>query len=150
MCLLYARWRELAAGERQLLLGLMAALPVVAVLLRLSGLMRTVRLLEHTSGNAAPRRADAAEVKDAQRLAELAAVAGRRGPIRATCLRQALLVYWLLRRRGFLPELRVGARKDGDAFAAHAWVELEGVPLGKGESAHVPFSGGGLPRSSRG
>lgn len=142
MSRLYARWRALAAGERRLLLGLMAALPVVAALLRLSGVMRTARLLERMSGNSPPRRADGVDMKDAQRLAQLAAVAGRRGAIAATCLRQALLVHWLLRRRGFSPELKLGVRKDADTFDAHAWVELQGAALGQGELAHMPFARG--------
>ena len=64
--------------------------------------------------------------------------------IAATCLRQALLVHWLLRRRGFSPELKLGVRKQADAFDAHAWVELQGVALGQGELTHVPFAGPGL------
>lgn len=137
---LLARWRALAADERGLLLGLMAGLPVIAALLRLLGVMRTMRLLERTSGGAAPRRADPFEVSDARRAAQLTALAGRRGLIAATCLRQALLLYWLLRRRGFAPELKLGVRNDGDAFAAHAWIELQGMALGEGEAAYLPFA----------
>jgi hypothetical protein len=139
MLRLFARWRALAARERCLLLGLMAGLPVIAAMLRLLGVMRTTRLLDRTSEGVAPRRADPFELNDARRVAQLTALAGRRGLIAATCLRQALLVYWLLRRRGFAPELKLGVRNDADAFVAHAWIELQGMTLGEGEAAYVPF-----------
>jgi hypothetical protein len=142
---LYARWQALPGDERRLLLGLVAALPVIAALVRVLGAVRTARLLERTSGGTPTRcRADAAEMQAAQRLAALAAIAGRRGAITATCLRQALLVHWLLRRRGFSPELRLGVRKQADAVDAHAWVELQGVALGQTRLAHLPFPGRGL------
>ena len=123
-----------------MLLGLMAALPLIAAMVRLLGVVRAARLLERNSGTSALRRADSAELGAAQRLAQLAAIAGRHGAITATCLRQALLVHWLLRRRGFAPELKFGVRNHADVFDAHAWVDLQGVALGQGTLAHLPFA----------
>jgi len=47
----------------------------------------------------------------------------------ATCLRQSLVVWFLLRRRGLPAELRIGARKVEDRLEAHAWVESNGLCL---------------------
>jgi hypothetical protein len=66
---------------------------------------------------------------DAQRIAELANIAGRHGAWQNTCLRQALTVQWWLYRRGLPAQLRIGARRVGNQLDAHAWVELDGVPL---------------------
>jgi hypothetical protein len=60
--------------------------------------------------------------------------------VTATCLRQALLLHWLLRRRGLQPELRIGVRKQGEALDAHAWMELDGHPLQSSPVAHSPFA----------
>jgi hypothetical protein len=136
---LYARFRALPADEQRLLLALMAALPGIALLVRTRGVTGTVRLLERSSRGSGQRPADATDTHAAQRLAELASIAGRRGVLTATCLPQALLIEWILRRRGLSPELRVGVRKQADALDAHAWVELHGVALGQTELSHVPF-----------
>jgi hypothetical protein len=135
----FARWLELKSGERWLLLGLMIALPVIAALLRVFGLVRTRHWLEWSSGNAATRNANSDDLQSAERLARLTDIAGRRGALTATCLRQSLLIYWRLRRRGFAPELKIGVRKEEAAFDAHAWVELSGIALGQTELAHSPF-----------
>lgn len=135
-----ARWLELVPSDRRRLLGLMIALPVIATLLQLFGVVRTRRWLERVSGNAAPRQAGVDELQAAERLAQLANIAGRRGAISATCLRQALVVYWLLRRRGFAPEFMIGVRKLDATLDAHAWVRLQGVALGQSDLAHTPFA----------
>ena len=135
----FARWLELPRGERWLLLGLMGGLVVISALLRVFGVVRTRRWLERFSLNSTPHTADADELRSAERLARLTDIAGRRGAISVTCLRQSLLIYWLLRRRGLAPELKLGVRKEQATFDAHAWVELQGVALGQSDLAHSPF-----------
>ena len=115
--------------------------------LRAIGLRRTQRWLGLNRpidpGSPSP---SSQAMADAQRLAELAAIAGRRGPLNTTCLRQALAVQWWLRRRGLDPQLRLGARKVGDSLDAHAWVELDGTPLAQDELLHTAFA----PTAQRG
>lgn len=135
----YARWLALTWGERRLLLGLMLGLLVVAAMLRVLGVFRTRRWLERFSNHAAFRVADSDGLRAAERLAELAAIAGRRGAITVTCLRQSLLVYWLLRRRGFAPDLKIGMRSLDGVVDGHAWVELGGVALNQPNLTHVAF-----------
>lgn len=48
----------------------------------------------------------------------------------ARCLPQALAGYCLLRRGGWEPTLRIGARLDGERrLDAHAWLECDGVTV---------------------
>lgn len=107
--------------------------------LRGFGYVRTRRWLECRSVAAARREPTAAELRDAENLAVLAEVAGRNGPVTATCLRQSLLLYWLLRRRGLDPALKLGVLKEPEAFLAHAWVELGGRALAQETLRHRPF-----------
>jgi hypothetical protein len=44
----------------------------------------------------------------------------------ATCLTQSLAMRSLLLRLGFQAQVKIGVALDGDAFAAHAWVETGG------------------------
>jgi hypothetical protein len=136
----YARWLALTWGERRLLLGLVMGLPVVAAMIRMLGVFRTRRWLERFSRKVTTRAADADDLRAAERLAQLAEIAGRRGAITITCLRQALLVYWLLRRRGSSPELKIGMRSQDGVMDGHAWVELQGIALNQSNLTHVAFT----------
>ncbi len=62
-------------------------------------------------------------VKEAKHTAFLVAIAGRHGLFPATCLRQSLLVFWLLRWRGIQSELRIGVQRLESSVLAHAWIK---------------------------
>jgi hypothetical protein len=117
-------WLVLSGPERRTFLALLLVLPLIHVALASAGYLRTRRWLERISERSPRHEPDTEELAYARRLTELAAIAGRRGLVAATCLRQSLLVYTLLRRRGLDPELQIGVRKDGAGFEAHAWVSL--------------------------
>lgn len=133
-------WRSLTWSERGQLLLVTAALQLIHAALGLFGYQRTHKWLKRHSRHAAVRAASPADLRMANRLVHLAAIAGRHGPISATCLRQSLLLYWLLRRRGLQPCLRLGVRKQAEALDAHAWVELEGQPLSRTPIQHQAFT----------
>ena len=112
----------------RVLIALMVLVPLVDIALRTLGLRRTQSLLRlDRAPTVAP--SDSRALADAQRIAELANIAGRRGAWTNTCLRQALAVQWWLYRRGLPAQLRIGAQRVGDQLDAHAWVELDGVAL---------------------
>lgn len=49
---------------------------------------------------------------------------GARSWINALCLPRALAAHAMLRRRGIASRLCLGVARDGNALAAHAWVEI--------------------------
>lgn len=51
-----------------------------------------------------------------------------------------MTLWWLLRREGVDPELRIGARKESGKFEAHAWVELDGQVLNDGAEVHQHYA----------
>ena len=125
---------------------MLLGLPAIHGALLCFGFGTTRRWLELRSVSRITRSASAAELDAATNLARLAAIAGSRSPIDATCLRQSLLVYWWLRRRGLAPELKIGVQRNDGALDAHAWVELDGHALASGPILHrsfdLPSSGG--------
>jgi hypothetical protein len=137
----FARWRELSGHDKRRLLALMWLLPLVHLALALFPLLRVRGFLERSSANRVPVDCTPEAIADAERLAELAEIAGRRGAVAASCLRQALVVWWWLRRRGLSAQLRIGVTGGGEAFAAHAWVELGGVALAQKDLPHQAFEG---------
>jgi len=62
-----------------------------------------------------------------QRLLRYVAIAYDLLPFPATCLRQSVVLYALLERRGVPSRVCFGVAKSGPALAAHAWVECDGV-----------------------
>jgi hypothetical protein len=70
------------------------------------------------------------ELAFAQRCTELTAIAARNGIYTANCLHQSLALCRVLRHQGLQAILRIGVLPRSSPFQAHAWVELEGVPLG--------------------
>src|SRR5690606_16527477 len=104
-----ARWRSLGRGDRARLLFCFGALPLVHASLLLAGYARTRRWIEAATRPREPARAAGeADLDAARALARLAETAGRRGAVQATCLRQSLLTYGWLRRRGLQPRLLLG------------------------------------------
>lgn len=57
-----------------------------------------------------------------------------------TCLEESLVLWWLLGRQGIAAELRIGVRKCGENFEAHAWVECEGSTLNRPEARHEHYA----------
>ncbi len=62
----------------------------------------------------------------AARLAWLVEVAGRHSHVSATCLEKAIVLSWLLGRRGLATTLRIGVARREGTLAAHAWLEHAG------------------------
>ena len=132
-------WLMLTGSQRVGLVAIMFALIPIAAALRLFGYRRTRRWLERHAPNAGSRCASPDDLAAAQGLARLASIAGRHSLIEVTCLRQSLLVFWLLRRRGLNAEIKLGVRKQDGTLDAHAWVELDGLALAQPDLAHHPF-----------
>jgi Transglutaminase-like superfamily len=75
-------------------------------------------------------------------VARMEAAAERHLFFRPNCLERSLSLWWLLRRRGISSDLRIGGRKDGGRFEAHAWLECNGTVLSEPGDDHrqfVPF-----------
>lgn len=66
-----------------------------------------------------------------QRLRRLVGVAGRNHVCRVRCLHRALVLQWLLGRRGIATHLQIGVRKEADELSAHAWLTHAGYPIGE-------------------
>jgi hypothetical protein len=72
----------------------------------------------------------------AERVARMVGIASRHGIVEVTCLHRALVLWWILGRRGIACRLRLGTRHRPGPFEAHAWIECGGVPIGE-SSTHL-------------
>ena len=126
------QWGDLAVAVAALLRARIVfyRLPARALVTRLQGGEQKAR--DPAQASASP--------PDAQTAAYLArldwsiGVASNTLPWRGDCLIRCLAADRLLRRRGLVPEFRIGVRKTEDgALAAHAWIYCQGMPVAGGD-----------------
>ena len=124
------RLQQLSSLERQTLFASLVLLPLVALSLKILGYRRTKGLMSKV----VPDVGDELILEESGRvaaygIARMVDVAARRGPYKASCLKQALVAWWLLARRRIPSDIKIGVSKTAREFDAHAWVELEGRVL---------------------
>lgn len=118
--------KQLSRRERGWLWQAWLLLPVVKLLLRLTGYRRTLGLLQALC---ARKTFSVLAETDAAALGRLVNVAARYSVPPINCLPRSLVLWWLLQRAGVAADLRIGVQKEADALAAHAWVECQGCVL---------------------
>lgn len=137
------RFRALEPGARGLFLRAAALLPLISLSLRMRGFRATQASLQKRIAARPSNRYDASSTATAE-LAALTARMVRSAAYRslgtATCLEKSLVLWWLMARQGIASELRIGARKTGQLFEAHAWVEYRGVALNEPEEPHQHYA----------
>lgn len=139
-------WQRLSWPERVRIAGLALLLVPIHASLLTFGYARTRQWLERLSTAPDPRPPSSSDLTEACQLAELASIAGRHGLVNASCLRQSLLVHFLLRRKGLVPALMLGVRRRGSEMGAHAWVQLGDMALSQPELAHSALPSHALQR----
>jgi hypothetical protein len=127
----WTRFRRLSRRERRIVVEAAAAIVATRVGLRVAGFEPWRQLLVRLAR--LDRAIDVSTPEDLRSLAsELARLTNSTANalvFHATCLERSLALWWLLRRRGIDAELRIGARKQGPRFEAHAWVDVHGDVL---------------------
>ena len=132
----FSIFRSMPAREQKALLAGILFLPFISVGVRLFGLVRVQAWLD--------RSQPASHAPLSQPEATALGVAVNRaashvyGP--ATCLARSLLLRRLLRGFGTESDLRIGVRFEEGKLAAHAWVELDGVPVNDSPDVAMHFS----------
>jgi len=137
------RFRALEPGGRGLFLGAAAVLPLISLSLRLRGFRSTQASLQKRMASMASGRydtSDCAKAASTALTARMVRSAAYRSLGTPTCLEKSLALWWLLGRRGIASSLRIGARKTGDKFEAHAWVECDGIALNEPEELHRHYA----------
>ncbi len=96
-------------------------------------------ILPRAAGRGARRRPRGGP--SVRRIVALVDAAERRVPVPVTCLTRALVLGWILRRRGIPTTLRIGVRRRDGRLTAHAWLESSAPgDLGLPDAAeHVPL-----------
>ena len=134
------RFNALPRPAKVLFLRAVLLLPFLAVSLRLRGFQATKRWLQKFPSHLKDFPSASACEAIVTLTARMIVAAQRFSPIHSTCLERSLALWWLLGRQGIASQLRIGVRKDGQKFAAHAWVEREGIAIGESEAPHLHYA----------
>jgi Transglutaminase-like superfamily len=132
----YATFVALSGSEKLLLIQALCLLPIVAILLQLKGLRFTQNLLLQL-----PHHQQSSDSSETQiwTTVRMVRVAVRYNQPWANCLKQSLVLWFLLRAQGIISELRIGVQTESAKFAAHAWVEYQGIVLNDTDDVHQRY-----------
>jgi hypothetical protein len=131
-----SRFLALSAPERRTFLSAITLLPLFWIALRVLGLQWLQTRLQRTP----LRPATTLTPDDLTRLGALVNSAAHHAIGPANCLTRSLYLWWLLRRRGFDSQLRIGVRLTGGVLDGHAWVEYGGVPVNDRPDVSADFA----------
>ena len=140
---MWARLRRFSALPRAAKLDFVRAvllLPLIRMSLRLRGFRATQKTLQSRIGSGAAALPEAAAVDETRLACRMVLAAGRCSYLKGTCLERSLALWWLLGRKGIAAQLRIGARKSGEKFEAHAWVERNGTAIGEPDGTHLHYA----------
>jgi Transglutaminase-like superfamily len=116
----------LSRPERRVLVEAVLVLPVVRLVLRLTGYRRSKQAL----GKLVPLAPTPADpVLPATMVDRMVRVAASRGPFASNCLSRSLTLWLLLRQHGIDAEVCLGVRRRTGDLDGHAWVEYLGRTL---------------------
>jgi hypothetical protein len=121
------RLRRMTASDYRTALDTLLLAVCVEIALRVMPFSRLLHRLRRVQSDSAAGARDVSAAHEYQRLRRFVAIAYEILPFPATCLRQSLVLYGLLERRGVPSRFCVGVAKDGPAFAAHAWIDCDRV-----------------------
>jgi hypothetical protein len=132
------RFSALERPAQGLFLRAAVLLPLITTSLEFRGFRKTKaslqRFLPLPCGSENPEARARAEL-----TARMVRAAVHHGIGQPNCLEVSLALWWLLARQGIASDLRVGVRKDGEKFEAHAWVDCGGAALNEPEPRHQHF-----------
>ena len=121
--------RSLSRVERSYLARAVFWLPATSVLLRLFSFRRTLVFYERGNTLAVENTPNNDALNTAKVAARMDSIAGNHGLYRARCLPKSLVLVKFLQARDISCSLKIGARRQGEEFGAHAWVECGGVAV---------------------
>lgn len=142
--------RALSGDERYFLARAVFWLPLTSLLLHLVGFRRTLGFFKRGKALANNTAITSHHRHTAQKAARMIDIAANHGLYRARCLQKSLVLIKFMRACEIPCSLVLGARRQGDAFDAHAWVECGGVVVNDDADVGLGFTPFNVPAERMG
>ena len=137
---LFQRYRALDREARETFRRAAVLLLILAISLRLRGYKKTQQGLQKRVATCVSTEQGKNGDERVRKTRRMVNAAVHYGLLRASCLEESLTLWYLLARQGIPSSLRIGVRKSGEQFEAHAWVECSGVALNEAEQVHQHYA----------
>ena len=134
------RFSSLPRPAKLLFLRAAMMLPLLSLSLRLRGFRATQKSLKKSLSDAKGILQNSDAESRVSVTSRMVLAAARYSPVSSTCLERSLCLWWLLACQGITAQFRIGVRKDNEHFAAHAWVERDGVAVGESQTPHLHYA----------
>lgn len=134
------RFNALERPAQSLFLSAIVLLPLVCLSLRWRGFRATQKGMQRLLSRPLTPTFSSWNMARAALTARMVHAAARHSLGHPSCLEESLAVWWLLGRQAMTSQLRIGIRKDGGKFEAHAWVERDGIALNEPEGHHQHYA----------
>ena len=135
------KFKECSALERRTFLLSMVLLPVTKISLMTIGFRRTYKLLSFCMPLKNEQISTSCQdLCQGHAIARMVKIAGNILPFEVKCLPISMVIWWFLRRRGIISEMRIGVKRFNGQFEAHSWVEMAGTPLNHFASVDEQFA----------
>lgn len=134
----FQRYRALDGESQRLFWRAAVLLPWIRVSLRVRGYNPTFAALQSRAASRGESLGGAKE--QVQKTNRMVRSAVRHSVFGVTCLEESLGLWYLLQKQGICSQLRIGVRKAGSKFEAHAWVEYGGEAVNQPEAAHLHYA----------
>lgn len=133
--------QSLSWRDRSLAIRVGLLIPMIEFWMRKSSFQRCQKGLLRLARWLPPYTRRATSLTEAEKIAKLVALGNQRYSLYpADCLTVALALQYVITRLGGQADLCLGVRTITGQFEAHAWVEVEGVPLNQLESVSDIYS----------
>ena len=132
--------RSLSRDERSCLARAVFWLPATSVLLRLFRFRRTLAFYERGNTLTVENTPTNYDLDTAKMAARMISIAANHGLYRARCLPKSLVLVKFLQARDIPCSLKIGARRQGEEFGAHAWVECGGAAVNHGSDVKLRYA----------
>jgi Transglutaminase-like superfamily len=140
----FKQLRKLSFNDWKIVLSSTVLLPATALSLNFFGLKRTQKTLKKLASPPLQNQPDpglSSHLQEAQNIAKLVNISARHGLFRANCLKQVLVLWFLLNRKNIPSTLHIGIRKkETSQLDAHAWLEYDNTPLIDSRNSLQQFS----------
>lgn len=138
-------WQRLSGKDRRRLMLSFVVLPLMKPGLRIFGFGNMKKVLSARSPAVTnPVRnqnlADESSIEECREITRIVNSAAYHLPFKPTCLHKSLALWWMLQREGYPSKIILGAKKEGNQFEAHAWVEYQDVILNDTEDVKERYA----------
>jgi hypothetical protein len=123
------KFSRLSHDRKLLLCKAMIWLPLIAVMLRIRGFRRTLMKVQSRQVDLQEKFITDDGLNQARMFAQLIEIADRNSVFNARCLTKSIVLIKFLHDQSIGGQLVLGARKTGEQFGAHAWVEVQGTKI---------------------